>query len=918
MNNLRNFLSGCIFLTSIATSAMYTGSLHKKQEEKRMDSAFTNEEVSKPQVPSAIALLKRTGQSPLHQAVLSNDLEKLKQLFPTGTHCPQDVYGITPLHEAAYIGNKTMVILLVNRGACPNDQDMWGMVPLSYAIVAGHDAIVRFLVNKGASIFQVGSFSMSPYELAQAMNSQSCKDILQVKANQGNEEEFVSHPPLHRAAMVNDTARVAALLESGAACDEVNFRNATALHVAAVWGCNDIVALFVEYGADVDSVDVDGKTPLHYACMVGYKNVVRELINSGASLIIKDSSGKTSYDYAHEAGHKFIAKLLLKNCYEQPIETNEAIENSENEEAPGALRYIIEQLYREDRVGVTKAHRAVQHYKGESLEELTNASKPDTNKALLTIEDFLKRDERGITPLHEAAYRGHKKFIEQLISSDGFRFAGYSLHHALINPLIYVEDYYGLRPLHCAVAGGHIDCVKALIEAHASADVIDCCYVIGPLDLAIILGEKDIEEYLRAHSAHEATSTKDIFRVALIGGSLTRVKNMLASEDQESLQHFWPPSLVFASFWGHRNLTQYLLERATFSSLDKEWAHKEWALSVAAANGHYEVVKDLLNVGAQPNCRDAVDKINTEMTRLVKYYRVIYPESLQLKMPLTGAICGGFKKIVEMLVNSGARISEQDVEEAARCCNAPMLDFLLGRGIALSSAAQKRIDNAASESSGHVEVISVLLKHGFSGPHFLHEAVYNGRIDLIKSCLKQGANVNEPLVDHDSTAIFERLSNFGSLYSETPLAVAVRQKNQEIAELLLFYNADVTAESVVVALLSLVGLEGTAPFIQFFLDHGAPVNTLYYNLNSHIHQNLFHASCYYGIPELVRSCVDHGANRQLPDSKGFTGLAIAKHFAESTGDGLASGKYQEVYTYLQSLEPADTKKKKIFSFLKKR
>ena len=61
----------------------------------------------------------------------------------------EDKYGITPLHIAAWVGDKNLVLFLLYHGAIVNYQDSFGRTCLHYAASRGYSEIVSAIIMKG-------------------------------------------------------------------------------------------------------------------------------------------------------------------------------------------------------------------------------------------------------------------------------------------------------------------------------------------------------------------------------------------------------------------------------------------------------------------------------------------------------------------------------------------------------------------------------------------------------------------------------------------------------------------------------------------------------------------------------------------------------------------------------------------------
>eukprot|EP00794_Sanderia_malayensis_P003345 gene3345-3834_t len=100
---------------------------------------------------------------------------------------------------------------------------------------------------------------------------------------------------------------------------------------------------------------------------------------------------------------------------------------------------------------------------------------------------------RGVSPLHEACYRGCLKCMKTLID-----------HGADVN----FADSEGWTPLHAAVCGEHIYCVKYLVESGANLNSKDT-HGVSPLRMAVNVKNIEIIDYLVKRGADAMATAND-------------------------------------------------------------------------------------------------------------------------------------------------------------------------------------------------------------------------------------------------------------------------------------------------------------------------------------------------------------------------------------------------------------------------
>ena len=174
--------------------------------------------------------------TPLHDAALSGDLDKVKELLETGKYNVNDAkvsYGETPLHSACRGGHLDMVRMLISEfEADMNIVDVFNNTPLHEAARYGKEDIALALIN-----------------------------------------------------------------EFGCDTNARDSRGWTFLHTASFWGRANIVK---SPGTCISPLvqDNNGNTPLHLASFWGKRESVEALLLLNAPIMLRNASGKTPRDLA--------------------------------------------------------------------------------------------------------------------------------------------------------------------------------------------------------------------------------------------------------------------------------------------------------------------------------------------------------------------------------------------------------------------------------------------------------------------------------------------------------------------------------------------------------------------------------------------------------------------------------------------
>ena len=173
-----------------------------------------------------IATLALVGCTPdLHKAVKDGDADRVRELLDAGAdvnvrESSKDRLQYTPLHWAAYLGDREIAEILISRGADLDAEDPAYSTPLYLAAEEGYPKVVEFLISKGAEVNVKSSWS--------------------------------GYTPLHRAAW-------------GPVALRKHIGGGTVWEAELNENYLEIVGMLLEKGAKVNARDNDGKTALDQA-----------------------------------------------------------------------------------------------------------------------------------------------------------------------------------------------------------------------------------------------------------------------------------------------------------------------------------------------------------------------------------------------------------------------------------------------------------------------------------------------------------------------------------------------------------------------------------------------------------------------------------------------------------------------------
>ena len=248
-------------------------------------------------------------------------------------------------------------------------------------------------------------------------------------------------------------------------------------------------------------------------------------------------------------------------------------------------------------------------------------------------------------------------------------------------------------------------------------------------------------------------------------GNLKEVERQLAWGVNVNNRHFFTRDtpLIEAAYNGHVEIVKLLIDHGADVNLKGE----AWygPLHAAAMGGHVEVVKLLLDNGADVN--------------------IFHQDK-----PLHFAAKNGHIEVAQILLAHGASINAKGTDEysplgtAVSNLQVEMVKYLLSRGADVNAGAIygcMPLYTAVSERN--VELARLLLEHGANA-----DFKCNGRTALIASVFNDDAEMTEMLLSFGADV------NAKDDYENTPLYISCQCNNVEIGRILLAHGAEATIE----------------------------------------------------------------------------------------------------------------------------
>ena len=466
------------------------------------------------------------------------------------------------------------------------------------------------------------------------------------------------HTPLSIAAKMGHIDLVEMLINRDDVDVNSKCNGHTPLYIAVKMGHEVMVEMLMNRDdVDVNSKDCDGETPLSVASTQAQKAIVKMLINKeGVDVDSKNSSGETPLSLAATMGHEAIVKLLVKrngvNVDSKSYDGNTPLSLA----AANSNKAVVKMLMNRDDVnvnsmdqeGYTPLHKAV------------SGGHKGTVRMLMSREDVNvnSKNYSGETPIFIAAARKHEIIVKILMNRDGID--------------LDTKNRYGDTPLTEAARSRHPSIAKVLLERSVALSPKEWQLRMA---LSVAAGHGHYEMVKLLHQHHANTDSKDSegrtpLSYAASCGVRYKVVKLLRHQHIDLNTKSFKPPLAHVASNGHYKIVKLLLqENANADSRDREG---RTPLSYAAICGHYEIVKLLLRYNANADPRDS--KGRTPLSYAAsgghdEIVKLLLEKSSNAdqkdndgRTPFSYAVCNGHKEVVEAFAERGdVDINSKDI-----------------------------------------------------------------------------------------------------------------------------------------------------------------------------------------------------------------------------------------------------------------
>jgi len=316
------------------------------------------------------------------------------------------------------------------------------------AAMQGNRDAVRALLKDGADVNTALGDGMTALHYAASKHDvEMAKILLYAGANVKATTRIGGYTPLLIASRDGDAPMIETLLASGADANSATTNGTTALMLASAAGHVDAVKALLAKNANINAKEsVKGETPIAFAAALGRADVIRELAARGADVNLRTRVQDLSA-FAKEELERLIAERQQQGDGTrgrgEPAETKETKDTKPAAEASKAA--------------------------AESKDAKPVAATGQTTEA----QRGRGGRGRGVDPTKQVPGLERQYNYTELVGYWG-----------------------GLSPLHLAARQGHLDAVKALVDAGADLNQPTSGDHVTPMLIATINGQFDIAKQL--------------------------------------------------------------------------------------------------------------------------------------------------------------------------------------------------------------------------------------------------------------------------------------------------------------------------------------------------------------------------------------------------------------------------------------
>ena len=479
--------------------------------------------------------------------------------------------GSTALIDASADGYHKVIQLLLSKDPDTNIQDNDGWTALMSASYHGHQQIVELLLSKDPDINIQNNEGLTALMMASANGQHKVVQLLLSKDPDINTQSNNGWTALMNASRYGHHQIIELLLSKNSDINIQSNYGFTALMLSCYFGHHSIVELLLSKDPDINAQANNGLTALILASGTGQHQVVELLISKNPDMNVQDNDGFTALMTTSYSGHYQVVELLLSKDSDINIQNNDG-ETALISASGNGHHEVVELLLSKD-------------------------------------SDINIQNKNGLTALMAATGYGHHQIVELLLSKD---------------PDICIQDNNGLSALTYALV-----CSSTYLLKFEMPDCDQSIQILNSMQSGNYI--KIIKLLLDSHPNHNHTisnlkplHSSDIAALFNNFAAMTVLMEKCDITSENVINAF-----TWACYGGHSSMIIFMSENINLSCNERK-------LLVAAAKGDLDTSISMVNdVGMSPN------------TPLVAGIT-----------PLMIAASCGHIELVKMLIQTGADVNK--------------------------------------------------------------------------------------------------------------------------------------------------------------------------------------------------------------------------------------------------------------------
>ena len=559
----------------------------------------------------------------IEQAIKKGLVDKVEEMIDNGidVNQPIDQGGVTPLDLAVremVMGTRAtspprlrshmrMINMLIEKGADVNSGNY-----LHKAANTNNVHLIRILIEKGADKYQETNSGNTPLLLAVESGFLDATKALIDGGVDINHRNSHGETAVYRVSSIQDdrfpllSAQILRfLIDSGADIQIENNWHESPLWIASSNGNLNLVGMLLDAGANVESYDEDGDTPLAIAAQYGKLRTAELLIKYGANIESEDNKGNTPLMTAAERGGscKKVVQFLLKKG---------ANVNHKNEDELTAAD-LAEREGHTEIATMLRKHNVNNEVRGYNRPNISSLSTMAYQQAPSGVDKLINDPEVGMKrPFSQLGGKRktrkstNKKKNKKTRSKKQKGGNQEELNEELF---LIIQQYPHLFNDYDDFKERLINLLKQGADVNATNDdgETTVMWAIGyrNIDVASLLLENgaDVNAIINDHTNNGNTA---LIEVICVYGNMDNVESnveLLLRQpeiDVNAMNNEGVTALMCASSQGHTEIVRMLLEKG--AEVNAPNVHDgETALMAASESGRAEVVSLLLENGANLN-----------------------------------------------------------------------------------------------------------------------------------------------------------------------------------------------------------------------------------------------------------------------------------------------------------------------------